>query len=117
MHSLKALILVVSLFVAAVLSSPTPTQPLQKRSFKHVVRRNINRRSTSAGPDAMLKAYRKWGFQLMSRQATAAQGAAGSSQSGTVAASPEPNEAEYLSPVQIGGQTLNMDFDTGSSDL
>ncbi|KAK2592356.1 hypothetical protein QQS21_009936 [Conoideocrella luteorostrata] len=45
--------------------------------------------------------------------------AAGNStkQVGTVAANPEKNDVEYISPVQIGGQTVNLDFDTGSSDL
>lgn len=37
--------------------------------------------------------------------------------SGEVSANPEENESEYLSPVSIGGQTLNLDFDTGSADL
>lgn len=37
--------------------------------------------------------------------------------SGTVAANPEQNAALFLSPVDIGGQTLNLDFDSGSSDL
>ncbi|KAF2121555.1 aspergillopepsin A precursor [Lophiotrema nucula] len=36
---------------------------------------------------------------------------------GTVAANPEQNAALFLSPVNIGGQTLNLDFDSGSSDL
>ncbi|KAM7196808.1 penicillopepsin [Rhypophila sp. PSN 637] len=36
---------------------------------------------------------------------------------GGVAAIPEGNDIEYLAPVDIGGQTLNLDFDTGSSDL
>lgn len=36
---------------------------------------------------------------------------------GTVAATPEAGDVEYLAPVTIGGQTLNLDFDTGSSDL
>lgn len=38
-------------------------------------------------------------------------------QTGSVAANPEQNDVEFLSPVKIGGQTLNLDFDTGSSDL
>ena len=36
---------------------------------------------------------------------------------GEVPATPEAEDVEFLSPVQIGGQTLNMDFDSGSSDL
>ena len=37
--------------------------------------------------------------------------------SGEVTATPEENESEYLSPVTIGGQQLNLNFDTGSADL
>lgn len=36
---------------------------------------------------------------------------------GLVATTPEQGDVEYLSPVTIGGQTLNLDFDSGSSDL
>lgn len=36
---------------------------------------------------------------------------------GVVTATPEQGDIEYLSPVTIGGQTLNLDFDSGSSDL
>ena len=42
---------------------------------------------------------------------------AGGSGSGSVAATPEVHNSEYLCPVTIGGQTLNLDVDTGSSDL
>ncbi|KAG6062495.1 hypothetical protein E4U32_002267 [Claviceps aff. humidiphila group G2b] len=37
--------------------------------------------------------------------------------SASVPAVPNPNDIEYLSPVTIGGQTVHLDFDTGSSDL
>ncbi|KAH6609804.1 hypothetical protein Trco_003150 [Trichoderma cornu-damae] len=40
-----------------------------------------------------------------------------SGQVGSVTNTPEGNDVEFLSPVKIGGQTLNLDFDTGSSDL
>ena len=36
---------------------------------------------------------------------------------GSVPATPEEYDVRYLCPVTIGGQTLNLDFDTGSSDL
>ena len=41
----------------------------------------------------------------------------GDGETGEVTASPEKYESEYLSPVSIGGQTLNLNFDTGSADL
>lgn len=46
-----------------------------------------------------------------------ANAAAAKNQSGTVMATPEQNAALFLSPVDVGGQTLNLDFDSGSSDL
>ncbi|PVH76776.1 acid protease [Cadophora sp. DSE1049] len=48
--------------------------------------------------------------------AGSANGTAGKG-TGIVTATPEQGDVEYLSPVTIGGQTINMDFDTGSSDL
>ncbi|KAJ2958997.1 hypothetical protein NQ176_g11146 [Zarea fungicola] len=36
---------------------------------------------------------------------------------GKVVNEPEPNDIEYLSEIKIGGQTVNLVFDTGSSDL
>ncbi|KAI0173155.1 acid protease [Hypoxylon sp. FL1284] len=54
--------------------------------------------------------------------AAAAAGGAGAAAAagngtGTVTATPEAGDVEYLAPVNIGGQTLNLDFDSGSSDL
>ena len=46
------------------------------------------------------------------------KGSANSSEeSGAVTATPEDGGVEYLCPVTIGGQSLTLDFDTGSSDL
>jgi hypothetical protein len=113
MHSFSSILFIAALFAALVLSTPTPT--VQKRSFKHVVRRSINRRHPASGPNAMVKAYRKYGFQLLGAKANTT--APSAQESGTVAAVPEPNAAEYLSTISVGGQSLTMDFDTGSSDL
>jgi hypothetical protein len=86
---------------------------------------------------AMRKVFRKYNFQVreefMSREGligqtkasnkngSSSQGsaaaAADKNQTGTVMATPEQNAALFLSPVTIGGQTLNLDFDSGSSDL
>ena len=41
----------------------------------------------------------------------------GGTESGSVVANPMLHDQEYLSPVVIGGQTLNLDVDTGSADL
>ncbi|KAL4889596.1 aspartic peptidase domain-containing protein [Aspergillus ambiguus] len=37
--------------------------------------------------------------------------------SGSVVTTPEQYDAEYLTPVNVGGTVLNLDFDTGSADL
>ena len=47
----------------------------------------------------------------------AAAAANTSAGTGAVAATPESGDVEYLAPVDIGGQTINMDFDSGSSDM
>ncbi|KAK6429558.1 hypothetical protein LTR95_014294 [Oleoguttula sp. CCFEE 5521] len=48
---------------------------------------------------------------------TSSAAGASEQENGEVSATPESNESEYLSPVSVGGQTLNLDFDTGSADL
>ena len=41
----------------------------------------------------------------------------GGDESGSVVANPMLHDSEYLSPVTIGGQNMNLDIDTGSADL
>lgn len=117
MHSLTLFLLA---FLATVaLGAPAPSVTLNKRTFKVPrVRRSGYTRTPICGTAALLKASRKYGLDLVDAAATnmtAMMKAA--SENGVVSALPEENASEFLSPVQIGGQTLSMDFDTGSSDL
>jgi len=75
------------------------------------------------GPYQMAKAYNKYGARLPEGLAktVAKYNAAKKAKrdSGSATASPEEYDIQYLTPVKIGtpGQTLNLDFDSGSSDL
>lgn len=138
MPSLQFL-LFVTLLAAVVLAAPAPSSKrgLEKRSFQ--VPRQLNTAHPGPnGPAALRKVFRKYnfkpreefmvkdGFISFSKQAedkaktnasAAPAGSKGSNKTGTVAANPGENAALFLSPVTIGGQTLNLDFDSGSSDL
>lgn len=77
------------------------------------------------GASERLKTLQKFGAVVPDHvkvAATAAKkkaSAADAQQSGAVATTPEVYDQEYLCPVSIGtpAQTLNLNFDTGSSDL
>ena len=72
-----------------------------------------------AGPIALARVYGKYsklGASAPAHVNDAASAAAGSND-GTVVASPEQYDQAYLESVSVGGTTLNLDFDTGSSDL
>ncbi|KAH9881972.1 hypothetical protein J1614_001143 [Plenodomus biglobosus] len=145
MSCTRIIVLFVALLAAIVLAVPAPPvrQPgVQKRSF--IVPRQINRAHPTGpnGPAAMRRVCRKYNFKVLEEFMMTTEGfigqkgekvqsqrgnraktrpalnaAAGGNQSGTVAANPEPNAALFLSPVDVGGQILNLDFDSGSSDL
>jgi aspergillopepsin I len=63
-----------------------------------------------AGPVVLKNALVKYGAAVPEDVAAAAA-------QGSVTATPEQYDSEYLCPVDIGGETLNLDFDTGSADL
>lgn len=70
-----------------------------------------------SGPVALANVYAKYNARMTMRQYIAAVNLSPTKFQATVSANPEYFDAAYLSPVTIGGQTLNLDFDTGSSDL
>jgi hypothetical protein len=107
----------------ACVAFAAPTQH-KKRSFKIERVRQAN--YVPNGPVALRKAYIKFGLDDISflpdaniaASINAESAAAGTgTENGKVPASPTQNDAEFLSPVTVGGQTLVMDFDTGSSDM
>jgi hypothetical protein len=67
-----------------------------------------NAGAVKSGSASLLKAYSKFGV-------TSTKGLS-RRQDGSVTAEDE-SHVEYLCPVTIGGQTLNLDFDTGSADM
>lgn len=71
--------------------------------------------ATAKGTKSTAAAPKGTGTSSGSSNSTAA--AASTNGTGTVVNTPEQGDIEYLSPVNIGGQTINMDFDSGSSDL
>lgn len=71
------------------------------------------------GPAALAKIYRKYGVPLPDGLAAAVARNLEKRFTGSEMTTPEASDAAYLTPVSIGtpAQVLNLDFDTGSSDL
>ena len=93
------------------LVSAVPVE-LEKRGAAFKLDQTVRKPFILSGPAAMAKTYAKYGKPIPDVIAAAA-----ASNDGTVAANPEEYDSEYLCPVSVGGTTLNLDFDTGSSDL
>ncbi|KAI0453899.1 secreted aspartic proteinase precursor [Xylaria acuta] len=100
-----------SALLGAVSAVPAP----QPGRFTVNQTRNANFRRH--GPAQVAKTYLKYGRPVPAELA-ATLGLTKRSQ-GSVATNPEEYDSEWLTPVQIGtpAQTLNLDFDSGSSDL
>lgn len=122
MARLQAL-LCFAVFLTLVLGSPVRQH--KKRSFK--VKRVEVPNYRPNGPKAYKRALLKFGFDDISfvpdgevasriKAATAASVSGAGEEDGETSASPTQNDAQFLSPVNVGGQTLIMNFDSGSSD-
>jgi hypothetical protein len=108
------MISVTSIVTFASLASLALTSPVEKFEKRGASTLHIDQVQTGTtqkiGAVALQKAYQKFKKPVPTSVAAAAQ-------SGSVSASPEQYDAEYLCPVTLGGTTMNLDFDTGSSDL
>ena len=114
-----------------LLSSSTSASPVNKRDgdSTKVHRVAVGSPSVRNGTIAYNHIVAKYGWTLpVSTEGTVGEdratapvseklAVAGGSGSGSVTATPKVHNSEYLCPVTIGGQTLNLQFDTGSSDL
>ena len=103
-----------TLGAASALVSLVYAVPLEveKRGASFRLDQTVRKAFILSGPSAMAKTYAKF-----KKEVPAVIAAAAASNDGTVAANPEEYDSEYLCPVTVGGSTLNLDFDTGSSDL
>ena len=128
MHHLSLAPLLAITFLLSI-TAGAPTE-LERRSFKvHQKRHDFN--PSRSGTAAMDRAYRKFGFPVsgtmpantLSRRKICNRTVDGenilhnSLAISKVAASAQEADAEFLSPITIGGQTVNLDFDTGSADM
>lgn len=127
MHQLSLASLFAIIFFLSI-TSAAPAE-LERRSFK-VHQKRYDSATPRSGAAAMERAYRKFGFPVpralsensLNRRRLC-NGTIGGEKAlhksptvSTVAASPQEADAEFLSPISIGGQTFNLDFDTGSAD-
>ena len=102
------------LIAASAFLGITTASPIEVRDTKaaFTVPQTVAKPFIKSGPVALAQLYGKY------HKATPADvKAAAANNDGSVTATPESYDSEYLCPVSIGGQTLNLDFDTGSSDL
>ncbi|KAI4125817.1 MAG: hypothetical protein LQ338_004058 [Usnochroma carphineum] len=110
----------VSILYLLSAASAAPAK-IGEKSFK-IHRRAIGSPKARNGVAELSKAYRKYGWKVpegLSNKVQIPQNISTkhAGGEGTVKTTPEEGDVSFLSPVTVGGQTLMMDFDTGSSDL
>ncbi|KAG2171163.1 hypothetical protein JADG_010902 [Aureobasidium aubasidani] len=102
-----------ALAAVAAVAVASPIEPRANIKFS-VPQVSTGNTKVAAPPLALSKAIHKYN----GTPPTVVQAAAAAAQqSGSVTANSYNGDSEYLCPVSVGGTTLNLDFDTGSSDL
>lgn len=140
MQSFLRVFALLGFLAALVAAAPSPAN-IQRRGVFSVERVRNNNFQGHNGPRQLLKSLKKYRMNIPPAlmdairnqsatdvaapvadkaakvNAAAAGNTTAAAGTGLVAATPEQGDVEYLAPVNIGGQTLNLDFDSGSSDL
>lgn len=101
-------VLALSALASSAVARPAPSSQATTRkgfTFEQSVPKPFQ-----SGPQRLQQTYLKYNSAVPPAVKAAAE-------SGSVTANPEQFDEEYLCPVSVGGQTLNLDFDTGSADL
>jgi aspergillopepsin I len=97
------------LALSAVAAAVPVQSPRQGFTVNQVTRTATKAKSVNL-PAIYASALSKYGATVPANVQAAAV-------SGSAVTTPEDGDVEYLTPVSVGGTTLNLDFDTGSADL
>lgn len=105
----------ITVLALAVAAQAAPTNNVRNtKSFSApAVHKGIVRNGTAS----MLKAYAKYNLKPTLDMPAAFMNELGKRQDSSTTAVPTSGDSEYLVEVSVGGQTLNLDFDSGSADL
>ena len=123
LNLLNSVLCISLLLLGSTTAVPTKFQPRSQSLKVHRVATGQSRPKSHA--KAIQKAYGKYGIPLPeafnpstfpTTSTLVGTNSSGNGQSGEVTNDPTSQDTEFLAPVSFGGQTLMMDFDTGSSD-
>lgn len=94
----------------AAVASAVPVENTRKGFTVKQVAKPATKTKTVNLPAMYANALAKYGGTVPASVKAAAE-------SGSAVTTPQANDEDYLTPVSVGGSTLNLDFDTGSADL